>query len=105
MTDLEHARTRLRAISEGHYVPKEISIEEAKKQLRAADPAIDISGLLKALHEQKDVQEAAASIVIETLSDPEVVCYWSPVLIGLFQALMPACKSIPTPKADVKSQK
>lgn len=99
MSDLEDARARLKAISEGHYVPKKISIEEAKKQLRAADPAIDISGFLKALH-QKDLEKAATSIALETLSDSAVVCYWSPVLIGLVQALIPAVKSKQSPKAE-----
>jgi hypothetical protein len=100
MSDVEHARARLKAISEGHYAPKEISVEEAKKQLRAADPSIDISGFLKALHHEENLQEAATSAALETLADPQVVSYWSPVLIGLFQALISAGKSAASPKAD-----
>jgi len=105
MTDLEQARTKFKAISEGHYVPKKISIEEAKKQLRAADPAIDISDVLKALHQKKDLQKAAASTLLETLTDPTVISYWSPALIGLFQALMPAGKTTPSSKAGGSSEK
>ena len=100
MSDLEHARARFKAISEGHYVPKEISIEEAKTQLHAADPGINISGFLKALHEKKDLQKAAASVVHETLTEPAFICYWSPVLVELFQALLHAGKSIRSPKAE-----
>ncbi len=91
MSELEHARKRLKAISEGHYAPKAISIAEAKKQLYAADPSIDISGFLKALH-QNNKQKAATSLLLETLADPSVIAYWSPVLIGLIQTLMPADK-------------
>ena len=105
MSELEHARARLKAVSEGHYVPKGLSVEEAKKQLRAADPAIDISGLLKALHHEKDVQKAATTVLLETLADPAVICYWSPALIGLFQALVPAVKSTLSPKKVAKSEK
>lgn len=90
MSELKDARARLKAIGEGHYVPKGISVEEAKKQLRAADPSIDISDLLRALHRGEALQKAAAAIAVETLSDPEAIHYWSPVLAGLVQALIPA---------------
>lgn len=93
MSELEKARARLKAISEGHYVPKGISIEDAKKRLRAADPAIDISGILQALHQGKDLEKAATSMVLETVSDPAVVHYWSPVLAGFVQTLIEAGKS------------
>jgi hypothetical protein len=99
MSDLEHARERFRAISEGQYVPKEMSVDEAKKQLHAADPGIDISGFLKAVH-QNDLQKAATSISIETLTDPAVIRYWSPVLVGLFQTLISAGKSKLSSKAE-----
>ena len=104
MSELEHARARLKAISEGHYVPKGLSVEDAKKQLRAADPAIDISGLLKALHHEENLQKAVTAVALETLADPEVIGYWSPALIGLFQALMPAGKSTPSPLADGQNE-
>jgi hypothetical protein len=99
MSDVEQARARFKAISEGHYVPKAMSLEEAKKQLRAADPAIDISDFLKAVH-QKDLQKAATSISLETLTDPAVVRYWSPVLVELFQELIAAGKSKLSSKAE-----
>jgi len=100
MSELERARERLKAVSKGHYVPKELSIEEAKAKLRAADPAIDISDVLKALNHEEDMQKAAASVTLETLTDPAVVSYWSPVLIGLFQALSSAVKQLQPPKAE-----
>lgn len=105
MTDLEHARTRFKAISEGHYVPKEISVEEAKERLRAADPALDISDMLKALHREEDLQKAAAAALLETLTHPAVISYWSPVLIGLFQALMPAGKPASSPTTEASGEK
>lgn len=104
MTDLELARKRFKAISEGRYASKGISIEEAKQQMRAADPEIDLSEILKALHQQTDLQKAATSTLIETMTDPAVIHYWSPALIGLFQALIPAGKSTPTSKTDVQSE-
>jgi len=97
MGDLEDARARFKAISEGRYVPKALSVEEAKKRLREADPGMDISGSLQALR-RNDTQKAAASVVLETLADPSVVSYWSPALIGLLLALMPAGESAPYPK-------
>ena len=90
MSELEEARARLKAIAEGRRVPQGISIEEAKQRLRAADPAIDISDLLQALHRGENLQKAAAAVMVETLSDPEVVHYWSPILARLVQALLPA---------------
>lgn len=104
MSDLEDARARLKAIGEGHYVPKGISVEEAKKQLRAADPSIDISDLLQALNRGEDLQKAAAAVVVETLSDPEVIHYWSPVLAGLVKALIPATPPASSQKAAHKSE-
>ena len=104
MSELEEARARLKAIAEGHHVPKGISIEEAKQQLRAADPAIDISDVLQALHRGENLQKAAAAVMVETLSDPEVVHYWSPILVGLVQTLLPAMTPAPSKEAADKSE-
>ncbi len=78
MDELRGARRRFKALSEGRYVPKELSLEEAKKRLRQSDPGIDVSEALTALN-QGDLERAAAALVHQALL-PETIAFFAPLI-------------------------
>ncbi len=89
--DVETAKARFKAVAQGRHVPSGISVEEAKKRLRQTDPGLDISDMLRAI-DQGDPKKAGMSLLMEAATDPSVITYWSPLLIGLVQALVPPKK-------------
>ncbi|WP_201351841.1 hypothetical protein [Hydrogenimonas urashimensis] len=83
---LTEARKRFEAIAQGRYVPKKLSVGEAKKRLRETDPGIDVSDLLCALAEG-DLKRAGSSFLWQTLA-PETVAYFTPLIVGAIASMM-----------------
>ncbi|WP_456390245.1 hypothetical protein [Hydrogenimonas sp.] len=98
--EVERAKKRFMSIAQGRHVPADISIEEAKKRVRQTDPGLDISDIVRAI-DQRDLKKAGTSLLLEVATDPSIITYWSPLLIGLVQALVPSSKK--TQKADAKA--
>ena len=89
--DVRIAKARFKAVAQGRHVPSTLSVEEAKKRLRQTDPGLDISDMLRAI-DRGDLKKAGTSLLMEAATDPSVITYWSPLLIGLLQALVPSRK-------------
>ncbi len=84
--DIAEARARFAAISRGEYYPARIGVEEAKERLKAADPGLDISPLLRA-RDKEDLSKAALSLLAQS-ADHETLSYFSPLLIEALEALL-----------------
>ena len=88
MDDRTEAKKRFDAIMKGRYVPKPVSLEEAKARVRATDPGIDISELLQALNEG-DLRRAGTSVFRQALA-PEAVAYFTPLILGTIESIVAA---------------
>ena len=77
MSDIEIKKEELKAILKIGY-KKPLSVEEAKKRLKESDPDIDIGKILKILNTPSN--NKLKLILIELLSDPEIISYFSPVI-------------------------
>ncbi len=64
-----------------------------KKRVRHTDPGLDISDIVRAI-DQRDLKKAGTSLLLEVATDPSIITYWSPLLIGLVQALVPSSKKL-----------
>ncbi len=76
MNELELKKKQLKDILNGNKKPK--SIEEAKKRLKQTDPGIDIGEILRILNSPSD--KRLKLILIELLSAPEIISYFSPFI-------------------------
>ncbi len=76
MNELELKKKQLKDILNGNKKPK--SIEEAKKRLKQTDPGIDIGEILRILNSPSD--KRLKLILIELLSSPEIISYFSPFI-------------------------
>ncbi len=77
MNEIELKKERLKSLLKGRP-EKSMSIEEAKKRLKQTDPGIDIGKILQILNTSSD--DKIKLILIELLSEPEIISYFSPVV-------------------------
>ncbi|WP_353661332.1 hypothetical protein [Hydrogenimonas sp. SS33] len=96
MDELTRARRRFEKIAKGEYVPREISPEEAKARLRAADPGIDLAEAIRALNEG-DLKKAGLSLLYQSLA-PETVAFFAPLLAQGLQAAFTALNAEEKPR-------
>ena len=76
MNELELKKEQLKNIFSGNKKPK--NIKEAKNRLKQTDPQIDISEILRILNAPSD--KRIKLLLIELLSSPEIISYFSPVI-------------------------
>ena len=87
MKELEEKKKRFKLLLEGKYIPKEISIEEAKKRLIETDPNIDISNVIKFFRTSKK-DKILKEILIELATNPDVLSYYMPLIKELLKILI-----------------
>jgi hypothetical protein len=81
MDDLTLAKKEIKEIFQGKRV-KKLSLQEARKALREADPNIDISDFLKELNEG-NYKKALEKLAIEIIATPNAAEYFLPLLAKL----------------------
>lgn len=79
----EEALARFEALAKGRYVPKKLSIGDAKERLRRVDPGLDFSHTFRALDEG-DLKGAATSIAIEVAA-AKAFTYFYPLVVDAIQ--------------------
>ena len=85
MDDYREARTRFEAIAKGRYVPKKLSVGEAKERLRRTDPGLDLSHVFQALDEG-DLKRAGTSLAIEVAA-AQAFTYFYPLAVDAVQLI------------------
>ncbi len=88
MDELQEARRRFEKIARGEYVPKPMSVEEAKARLREADPGLDLSDVIAALDEG-DLQRAGLALFRQSVA-PQAIAYFAPLLAEAMAAALEA---------------
>jgi len=79
MEEIEIKKKRLKLILEGKYIPKDISVKEAKKRLKETDPGIDISAFFKILN-TTNKDKVLKDLVIEIITNPDILVYYMPLI-------------------------
>ena len=79
MSEVEIKKKRFKALLEGKYVPREITIKEAKKRLRESDPNIDVSFVFEIVR-SRNKEKILKNLVFELLTNPDIVVYYMPVI-------------------------
>jgi len=79
----KEALTRFEAIAKGRYVPKKLSVREAKERLRRVDPGIDFSRVFQAL-DAGDVKRAGTSLAVEVAAS-QALTYFYPLVVDTVQ--------------------
>jgi len=87
MEEIEIKKRRLKLMLEGKYVPKDISVEEAKKRLKETDPGIDISVFIKILN-SNDKDKILKDLLIEMITNPDILIYYMPVIKMILKSLI-----------------
>ncbi len=87
MNDIEIKKNRFKLILEGKYVPKEITIQQAKEKLRKTDPGIDISGLLQIINSEKK-EYILKKIIVEITTNPDILIYYMPIIKTILKILI-----------------
>ncbi len=87
MNEIEIKKNRFKLMLEGKYVPKDISIQEAKEKLKKTDPGIDISELLKIINNEKK-ENILKSILIELITNPDILVYYMPVIKAVLKVFV-----------------
>ena len=77
MNEINIKKEKLKSVLQGRGL-KPLSVEEAKKRLRETDLGIDISEILRILNTPSD--KKIKLLLIEILSSPEIISYFSPVI-------------------------
>jgi len=79
MEEIEVKKKHLKLMLEGKYIPKDISIKEAKKRLKETDPGIDISEFIRILN-SNDKDKILKDLLIEMITNPDILIYYMPVI-------------------------
>ncbi len=87
MNEIEIKKNRFKLMLEGKYVPKGISIQEAKEKLKKTDPGIDISELLKIINNEKK-ENILKSILTELITNPDILVYYMPVIKAVLKVFV-----------------
>jgi len=87
MEEIEVKKNRLKSMLEGKYIPKDISVKEAKKRLKETDPGIDISGFIKILH-NADKDKILKDLMIEIITNPDILVYYMPLIKMILKSLI-----------------
>lgn len=87
MNNIEIKKKRFKLLLEGKYIPKDISIQEAKERLKKTDPGIDISNILKIINQEKK-DKILKEILIEIITNPDVLVYYMPLIKSILKILL-----------------
>ena len=87
MNNIEIKKKRFKLLLEGKYIPKDISIQEAKERLKKTDPGIDISNILKIINQEKK-DKILKEILIEIITNPDIFVYYMPIIKSILKILL-----------------
>ncbi len=87
MNEIEIKKNRFKLILEGKYVPKVITIRQAKEKLRKTDPGIDISELLRIINNEKK-EKILKEVLIELITNPDLLAYYMPIIKTILKVLI-----------------
>ncbi len=85
MTDINIKKEEIKYLLEGKP-PRPANLEEAKKRLKETDPGVDIKEILKFVN--NPTKENLISVLIDILTDPKILSYFSPVIKDIIKILL-----------------